>query len=73
MPEITIQVNAEDFEEVQRVAAAQHVDPEGYLSQVLASNLARTRFQQGAAAFIAEHAAGFADHFGIPAESRSAA
>lgn len=69
MPELRIQLSEEHYGEVQRAAADEHVDPAVYVSRMVAGDLERSRFTAGAGAFIAEHAAGFADHFGSGASA----
>lgn len=62
--EIRIEVSDETYEQLQRLGAERHLPAEQYAQQVLAADLVRARFTEGARAFITEHAAGFAARFG---------
>ncbi|MEU8471622.1 hypothetical protein AB0F30_27570 [Streptomyces sp. NPDC029006] len=67
--EIRIEISDELYEQLQQTAAGLHLPPEAYVGRVLNADLTRTRFREGARAFIAEHAEGFAERFGGPAGS----
>ncbi|MCQ4212587.1 hypothetical protein [Streptomyces longispororuber] len=70
--EIRIQISDEAYEQLERAAAQKHVQAEVYAGQVLDADLAKARFLEGSALFIAEHAAGFAERFGGPSAASSA-
>jgi predicted transcriptional regulator len=67
--EIRIEISDELYEQLQQAAAERRLPPEAYAGQVLNADLTRTRFREGARAFVAEHADGFAERFGGPARS----
>lgn len=69
--EIRIEISDEAYEQLQRAAAEKHVPAEAYAGQVLAADLIKVRFLEGARAFISEHAEGFAERFGGPASHRA--
>ncbi|MER5228072.1 MULTISPECIES: hypothetical protein [Streptomyces] len=50
--EIRIEVDDETYEELQRLAADGHEEPDQYASRRLTADLARTRFLEGSARFI---------------------
>ncbi|MFJ9589671.1 MULTISPECIES: hypothetical protein [Streptomyces] len=70
--EIRINVDDETYEELQRLAADDHEDPDQYASRRLTADLARTRFLEGAKAFVEEHGQAFADRFGTSPSSHAA-
>ena len=70
--EIRIKVDDETYEELQRRAADGHEDPDQYASRRLTDDLARTRFLEGARAFVEEHGQAFADRFGTGPSSHAA-
>ncbi|MGW6744862.1 hypothetical protein ACWGDX_29695 [Streptomyces sp. NPDC055025] len=62
--ELRISVTDDVYEQLQMLAADQHVPAEEYAARMLADDVARVRFVEGARSFIAEHSHGFADRFG---------
>ncbi|MFD9285907.1 hypothetical protein ACFWD7_53695 [Streptomyces mirabilis] len=70
--EIRIKVDDETYQELQRLAADDHEDPDQYASRRLTADLARTRFLEGAKAFVEEHGQAFADRFGTGSSSHAA-
>ncbi|MGY0071902.1 hypothetical protein ACWZEH_35225 (plasmid) [Streptomyces sp. QTS137] len=70
--EIRIVIDDETYEELQRRAATGHEDPDQYASRRLTDDLARTRFLEGAKAFVDEHGQAFADRFGHGSSSHAA-
>ncbi|MBC2868613.1 hypothetical protein [Streptomyces mexicanus] len=50
--EIRIEVDDETYEQLQRLAADDHEDPDQYASRRLTADLARTRFLEGSARFL---------------------
>ncbi|KUN57810.1 hypothetical protein AQJ46_45640 [Streptomyces canus] len=70
--EIRIEVDDETFEELQRRAADDREDPDQYASRRLTADLARTRFLEGAKAFVEEHGQAFVDRFGTGPSSHAA-
>lgn len=70
--EIRIKVDDETYEELQRRAADGQEDPDQYASRRLTDDLARTRFLEGARAFVEEHGQAFADRFGTGPSSHAA-
>ncbi|MEV7083332.1 hypothetical protein AB0N88_33085 [Streptomyces sp. NPDC093516] len=69
--EIRIEISDELYEQLQQAAAERHLPPEAYAGRVLDADLTRARFHEGARAFIAEHAQGFAERFGGSAGSNA--
>ncbi|MFI6341089.1 hypothetical protein [Streptomyces sp. NPDC050535] len=70
--EIRIRIDDETFEELRRRAADDHEDPDQYASRRLTDDLARTRFIEGAKAFVDEHGPAFAERFGTGTSSHAA-
>jgi hypothetical protein len=70
--EIRIKVDDETFEELRRRAADDHEEPDQYASRRLTTDLARTRFLEGATAFAEEHGQAFAERFGTGPSSHAA-
>lgn len=70
--EIRIEVDDETFEELRRRAADDHEEPDQYASRRLTADLARTRFLEGARAFVEEHGQAFTDRFGTTPSSHAA-
>ncbi|MGW7579163.1 hypothetical protein [Streptomyces sp. NPDC054765] len=62
--ELRISVTDDVYDELQILAASEHVPAEEYAARMLADEVARARFLAGAEEFISEHAAGFAERFG---------
>ncbi|MER7000680.1 hypothetical protein [Streptomyces sp. NPDC000410] len=62
--EIRIEVDDETYEQLKRLAAGGHAEPEQYAAQLLTADITRARFNEAAKAFADEHAAGFAARFG---------
>ncbi|MFE7779274.1 hypothetical protein ACFU5O_36510 [Streptomyces sp. NPDC057445] len=62
--EIRIEVDDETYEQLERLAAGGHAEPEQYAAQLLTADITRARFNEAAAGFADEHAAGFAARFG---------
>ncbi|MEW2490815.1 hypothetical protein [Streptomyces sp. NPDC048411] len=62
--EIRINVDDETYEQLERLAADGHAEPEQYAAQLLTADIARSRFNEAAKAFRDEHARGFAARFG---------
>ncbi|WP_328862993.1 hypothetical protein [Streptomyces sp. NBC_00306] len=62
--EIRIEVDDETYEQLKRLAAGGHTEPEQYAAQLLTADITRTRFVEAAGTFAAEHAEGFAAPFG---------
>jgi hypothetical protein len=58
--------------ELRRRAADGHEEPDQYASRRLTDDLARTRFLEGAKAFVEEHGQAFADRFGTGPSSHAA-
>ncbi|MEV7157194.1 hypothetical protein AB0N77_21635 [Streptomyces misionensis] len=67
--EIRIEISDELYAQLKQAAAERRLPPEAYVGRVLNADLTRTRFHEGARAFIAEHAEGFSERFGGPAGS----
>ncbi|MFF1444608.1 hypothetical protein [Streptomyces sp. NPDC058295] len=70
--EIRIMIDDETYEELQRLAADDHEDPDQYASRRLTDDLNRARFLEGARAFAEEHGQAFADRFGAGSSSHAA-
>lgn len=70
--EIRIMIDDETYEELQRLAADDHEDPDAYASRRLTDDLNRARFLEGAQAFVEEHGQAFADRFGASPSSHAA-
>ncbi|GAA1111863.1 hypothetical protein [Streptomyces javensis] len=71
--EIRIEISDETYEQLQRAAAEKRVPAEAYAGQVLDADLTRVRFMEGARSFIGQHAEGFAERFGRPADPSASA
>ncbi|GAA2622216.1 hypothetical protein [Streptomyces tubercidicus] len=71
--ELRISVTDDVYDELQILAASEHVPAEEYAARMLADDVARARFLTGAGEFISEHAAGFAERFGPHATGDKAA
>ncbi|MFD3505737.1 hypothetical protein [Streptomyces sp. NPDC058678] len=70
--EIRIKVDDETYEQLQRLAADDHENPDQYASRRLTADLAHTRFLEGAKAFVEEHGQAFAERFGTGPSSHAA-
>jgi hypothetical protein len=70
--EIRIEIDDETYEELQRLAADDHEDPDQYASRRLTTDLARIRFLEGAKTFVEEHGQAFAERFGTGPSSHAA-
>ncbi|MFF3748658.1 hypothetical protein [Streptomyces kronopolitis] len=71
--ELRISVTDDVYEQLQLLAASNHVHAEEYAARMITDDVARARFLAGADDFISEHAAGFAARFGPSAAGGQAA
>ncbi|MFE3864775.1 hypothetical protein ACFXPT_30630 [Streptomyces goshikiensis] len=62
--ELRVTVTDEVYEQLQALAADSRVPAEEYAARMLTDDVTRARFLAGAEQFVAEHALGFAEHFG---------
>ncbi|MFJ4343303.1 hypothetical protein [Streptomyces sp. NPDC088915] len=62
--ELRVTVTNEVYEQLQALAADSRVPAEEYAARMLTDDVTRARFLAGAEEFVAEHAFGFAEHFG---------
>ncbi|MEU8764280.1 hypothetical protein [Streptomyces sp. NPDC048659] len=62
--ELHITVTDEVYEQLQALAADKKVPAEEYAARMLTDDVTKARFLAGAEQFVAEHALGFAEHFG---------
>lgn len=62
--ELRVTVTDEVYEQLQALAADKDVPAEEYAARMLTDDVTRARFLAGAEEFVAEHALGFAEHFG---------
>ncbi|MFE0773338.1 hypothetical protein [Streptomyces sp. NPDC058861] len=62
--ELRVTVTDEVYEQLQALAADSRVPAEEYAARMLTDDMTRARFLAGAEEFVAEHALGFAEHFG---------
>ncbi|WP_434600103.1 hypothetical protein [Streptomyces sp. A5-4] len=71
--EIRIEVTDEVYDQLQRLAAVDHVEADQYAAQLLTADLQHARFRESAAAFAEQFGPAFAERFGGAAGTTRAA